>query len=152
MVRLLALFAVFVLTFAARPAAAAAPVLVVYPFAVSASMADGDGARLADKIAAEITALGGVTVVRGAAGAKPADYRSLARAAGANVYYTGSIVPVGVRYAAIQQLVSTHSGTVTWSTTMQFRGIDDVVGAGAQVRDEVLRGAATPGPQPSDGP
>jgi TolB-like protein len=129
----------------ALPVRAAAHVLVVYPFTVSESMADDTGVRLIEKIAAEITALGGITVVRGG-DTKPVDYRSFARAAGAEVYYSGSIVPVGAGYSAIEQLVSTRSGTVMWSTTMQFRSVADVVGEGAHVHDELLRGEASPPP------
>jgi hypothetical protein len=105
--------------------------------------------QLINKIADEITAAGGITVVRGATDAKPADYRSLARAAGADVYFSGSVVPVGPGYSAIENLVSTRSGTVMWSTTMQFRSIADIVGEGARIHDELMRGEATPAPVPS---
>jgi hypothetical protein len=145
---LLAVLAGLAVVTVALPARAANRVLVMYPFAVTESMADDTGVRLTDKIAAEISALGGIAVVRGA-DTKPADYRSFARAAGAEVYYSGSIVPVGAGYSAIEQLVSTRSGIVMWSTTMQFRSVADVVGEGAHVHDELLRGEATPAPAPA---
>jgi hypothetical protein len=147
--RLVAVFALVALATVARPAGAVQRLLVVYPFTVSASMNGDTGVQLIDKIAAEIAAAGGITVIRGANDAKPADYRGLARAAGAEVYFSGSVVPVGSGYSAIENLVSTRSGTVMWSTTMQFRSVADIVGEGARIHDELLRGEATPAPAPS---
>jgi TolB-like protein len=140
-------FAAVLVALGGSSASAAQPVLVVYPFAVNGATPDGLGAQISDHVAAEMIALGGVTIVRGAVGAKPADYRTQARAAGAEVYYSGSIVPVGARYSAIEQLVSTHSGLILWSTTMQFQSADDVTGEGARIRAELLRGT-TPPPAP----
>jgi hypothetical protein len=144
--RLLTALAVAVALFVALPSTAATPVLVIYPFATSGTAPEDIGERLSARIAAEIKALGGITVVIGAPSAKPADYRSAARAAGADVYFSGSIVPVGPSYSAIEQLVSTHSGVVEWSSSLQFRAVDDVAGQGARVRDELLRSLATPSP------
>ena len=128
------------------PSAAATRTLVVYPFAVNGAAPADLGSQLADRIAAEIAALGGVQVVHGPASAKPADYRSAARAAGADVYFSGSIVPVFNSYSAIENLVSTRSGTVLWSVTIHFRTLADVVGEGSRVRAELFRGEATPPP------
>ncbi len=131
----------------ALPSSAALPVLVIYPFAVSGTAPDDLGIRLANQIAAEITALGGVTVVRGAPGLKPAEYRVAARSAGADVYFSGSIVPVfGTSFSVIEQLVSTQTGLVEWSVTTHFRTLDDVSGEGSRVRDELLHNVATPAP------
>ena len=91
-----------------------------------------------------MTALGGIKIVHGKAGTKPTDYRTVAREAGAELYFSGSIVPVFNRYAAIENLVSTRSGTVMWSTTIQFRSVDDVVGEGDHVRAQLLHGVAPP--------
>lgn len=144
--RLLTALAVAAVLFVALPSTAATPVLVIYPFATNGTAPEDLGERLSARIAAEIKALGGITVVVGAASAKPADYRSAARAAGADVYFSGSIVPVGPSYSAIEQLVSTHSGVVEWSSSLQFRAVDDVNGQGARVRGELLRSLATPSP------
>jgi len=99
---------------------------------------------LADIVERAYVALGGVNVIRGAASAKPADYRAAAQAAGADVYFSGSIVPVFNQFSAIENLVSTHSGTVVWSVSIQFRSIADVTGQGARVRDELYHGAPAP--------
>jgi TolB-like protein len=142
--RLFVVLASLLVPLCALPSAAATPTLVVYSFAVNGAMPDDLGSQLSDKIAAEIKALGGVNVIRGAASAKPADYRAAAQAAGADVYFSGSIVPVFNQYSAIETLVSTHSGTVVWSVSIQFRTAADVIGEGARVRDELYRGAPKP--------
>ena len=147
--RLLVALAVLVVPLAALPLSAAPPVLVVYPFAVSGSAPDDLGSRVSAKVAAEVTALGGVHVEIGAATAKPADYRAAARAAGAELYFSGSILPVGTSFSAIENLVSTRSGTVIWSKMFQFRNVDDIAGQGAQVRDELMHDSATPTPGPA---
>jgi TolB-like protein len=144
--RLLVALALLVVPLAALPLSAAPPVLVVYPFAVSGTAPDDLGSRVSAKIAAEMTALGGVHVELGAATAKPADYRAAARTAGADLYFSGSILPVGTGFSAIESLVSTHSGTVIWSRMFQFRNVDDIAGQGAQVRDELMNDTATPTP------
>ena len=144
--RCFAVLAALLVTFAVLPARAANRMLVVYPFAVSGTMPEELGAQVSDKIAGEITALGGITVVRGAANTKPAEYRAAARAAGAEVYFSGSIVPVGAAYSAILHLVSTRSGTIAWAATTSFHNLADVTGQGARVRDELLRGEPPPPP------
>jgi hypothetical protein len=144
--RLFVLLALLV-PFCALPAGAAAPVLVVYPFAVNGSAPDDLGVQLANQIAAEIAALGGIKIVRGAASAKPADYRAAARTSGAEVYLSGSIQPVfGTSYSVIEQLVSTQTGLVRWSVTTHFRTLADLSGDGGRVRDVMLAGEPTPPP------
>ncbi|MGA2396076.1 MAG: hypothetical protein ABSH03_22295 [Candidatus Lustribacter sp.] len=147
--RLAIVLAVLLLPLVALPSSAATPVLVVYPFAVSGAAPPELGVQLSAKIAAEIAALGGVKVVLGAASTKPADYRSAARAAGADLYFSGSIVPVFTNYSAIEQLVSTRSGVVAWSVMFQFHGLDDVTGQGSRVRDVLMAANATPSPGPA---
>src|SRR5580692_12608498 len=142
--RLLVALALLVVPFAALPLSAAPPVLVVYPFAVNGSAPADLGSRVSAKIAAEVTALGGVHVELGAATAKPPDYRAAARAAGADLYFSGSILPVGTSFSAIENLVSTHSGTVIWSTMFQFHNVDDIIGQGERVRTALMNNSATP--------
>jgi TolB-like protein len=130
------------------PVRAADPILVVFPFAQSEGIAEGMGAAVVDKIAVEMTAAGGVTIVRGSLTAKPSEYRGLARAAGADFFLSGSIVPVGVGYSAIEQLITTRGGTAAFSTTVQFRSLADVHGEGEKIRDEVIRNGKRPTPPP----
>ena len=135
---------------------AADRILVVFPFTVSPSITDVNGADISDRIAAELIASGnGLTVIKGSKTSKPADYRVEARDTGADVYFTGSVTGIGTSYSAIEQLVTTHGGTVIWSGTINFRSVSDIRGEGSRIRDEVMRGAtpppATPAP-PSSSP
>ena len=135
----------------AVPVRAAERILVVFPFTVGPSTPEIDGGDITDRIAAEIAALGGLKIVRGSATAKPTEYRAEARAAGADLFFTGSVAPVGSSYSAIEQLVTTRGGTVVWSTTMNFHTVADIRGEGTRIHDEVLRGA-TPAPRPVESP
>ena len=144
--RLALVLAALLVPLAALPVAGATPVLVVFPFAGTGATPPELGAQLSAKIAAEITSLGGIKVVLGSPSTKPADYRSAAQKAGADLYFSGSIVPVFTSYSAIEQLVSTRTGTVAWSVMFQFRSIDDVTGQGSRVRDVLLAAQATPSP------
>jgi TolB-like protein len=140
-----ALMGLLVLLLGAIPASAA-QTLVIYPFAVTGTVPADLGTQLSDKIAADMRALGGIQVVRGAATVKPADYRASARAAGADFYFTGSITLVFNRYSAIEQVVSTRTGTVVWSVPLQFSTLADLSGEGARIRTEMMRGEPTPAP------
>jgi len=145
--RLFVALAALLVPFCALPSLAATPVLVVYPFVVSGSVPPELATEVPDQVAAEIAALGGVRIVRGAASAKPADYRAAARAAGAEVYFSGSIASVfGTSYSVIEQLVSTQSGLVRWSVTTHFRTLDDIRGDGGRVRDVLFAGEPSPPP------
>jgi TolB-like protein len=142
--RLFAVPAALLVLLCAIPSLAATRTLVVYPFAVSGTAPEELGKQVSDQIAAEIGALGGITIVHGAASAKPADYRAAAKALGADYYFSGSIAPVFNRYSAIEQLVSTRSGTVMWGVSIQFRTVADVAGEGRRIHDELVRGDAPP--------
>jgi TolB-like protein len=144
--RLFAVPAALLVLLCAIPSLAATRTLVVYPFAVSGTAPEELGKQVSDQIAAEIGELGGITIVHGAASAKPADYRAAAKALGADYYFSGSIAPVFNRYSAIEQLVSTRSGTVMWGVSIQFRTVADIAGEGRRIHDELVRGDATPPP------
>jgi TolB-like protein len=144
--RLFAVPAALLVLLCALPSFAATRTLVVYPFAVTGTAPAELGKQVSDQIAAEIGELGGVAIVHGAPTAKPADYRAAAKAAGADYYFSGSIAPVFNRYSAIEQLVSTRSGTVVWGVSIQFRSLADVAGEGRRIHDELVRGDAPPPP------
>jgi TolB-like protein len=144
--RLFAVPVALLMLLCALPSFAATHTLVVYPFSVTGATPAELGTEISDQIASEVGALGGISVVKGAAGAKPADYRAAAQAAGAEYYFSGSIAPVFNRYSAIEQLVSTRTGTVMWGVTIQFRTLADITGEGRRVHDELVRGDATPPP------
>lgn len=135
----------------ATQVSAANPILVVFPFSQNDGVPEGTGQAVVDRVAAEITALGGITIVKGDPATKPADFRKVARDAGAELYYSGTIAPVGGGFSAIENLVSTSAGLVRWSVTMQFHTVSDIRGEGARVRDQIMH-TATPLPFPSQNP
>jgi hypothetical protein len=142
--RLRALLAGLLLPLCALPGAAATlPSLVIYPFAVDGSTTPPDlGSALANQIAAEVTALGGVTVIHG--DAKPDDYRRAARAAGADAYLTGAIVRVGSSYSAIEQLVRSGNGIVISSQSIHFSSLAGAAGAGQYIHDQLAQRPSPP--------
>lgn len=137
------LAALLVGSFAFPAGAAPAPTVVVFPFSVGDSVPANLAIDVANKIATELTAAGGVNVVRGDPTAKLRDYRAIADAAGADGYLTGSIVSVGANtYAGLEQLVGARSGVLVWSNTISFRSIDDIVGVGKTLHDLLLNTGA----------
>jgi TolB-like protein len=161
---LLAVLAALLVGSLAFPAAAAGETVVVFPFSVGDAVPANLAGDVANKIANELSAAGpGITVIHGDPGAKLRDFRTLADAAGADAYLTGSIVSVGANnYAGIEQLVSARSGVLVWSNSISFRSIDDIVGAGQTLHDLLVNSdrpqtagtlpvAATPTPVPQYG-
>jgi hypothetical protein len=138
-VRLLAALSALLLLIVHAPVAhaavpAATIVLEIFPLAALGDVDPAAGADLSLRLSDEIAGLGGVRIITGGASTAPADYGTVARAAGAGYYLTGSIAAVGSGVAAIVQVVGTRSGTVLWSSTSQLTKIADITGVGAQVR------------------
>jgi hypothetical protein len=145
--RLLAVLAVLVVAAATVPVRGAEPppVLMFFPFQAGSGVPDGVGAAASKQIASELTAIGGVTVVLGDPSVQRTDFRSTARAAGADAYVTGQIVSIGTnRYAGLEQLVSARAGVLLWSNTVQFRDVGDLSGAGRALHDVLLQVPAAP--------
>lgn len=111
------------------------PVLVFFPFNAGASVPATLSTQIPAKIEAELKALGGIAIIDGDPTAKPESFRSLARAAGADGYVSGSIVAIGNSFAVLEQLVSARSGVMLWSNSTGFRSIDEVRGAGQSLHD-----------------
>jgi hypothetical protein len=135
--------AVLLGTLALPAAAASQPVLVFFPFAVGTSVPASLASQVPAKMEAELQAIGGVTIIQGDAAAQATSFRSLARAAGADAYVTGSIVAIGNSFAGLEELVSARSGVLLWSNSVSFRTVDEVSGAGKSLHD-LLVAAPTP--------
>ena len=113
-------------------------VLDIFPLAALGDVDPAAGTDLSVRLSDEIAGLGGIRVLDGHASTSPADYGTVARAAGAGYYLTGSIAVVGTGVAVIVQIVGTRSGTVLWSSTSQLAKLGDIAGVGAQVRTMLL--------------
>jgi hypothetical protein len=142
--RSFAVFTALLLGALALPAGAVVqPVLVFFPFAVGASVPASLASQVPAKMEAELQAIGGVTIIQGDPAAQATSFRTLARAAGADAYVTGTIVAIGNSFAGLEELVSARSGVLLWSSSIAFRTIDEVSGGGKALHD-LLVAAPTP--------
>ncbi|MBC5815545.1 MAG: hypothetical protein GIW97_03290 [Candidatus Eremiobacteraeota bacterium] len=144
---------------------AAVPVMMIYPFAVNGDADKKAGDKMAGLFLAQIAGAGGVIV-------KPipakvvarTDYLSDAIKNGADYYLSGYMTPVGEEVALVEQLVSTGSGAIIWSSTAQVLTYGDALNQADIVRQSVINHAgrveaqyrqqqalATPTPGPANG-
>jgi hypothetical protein len=143
----------------------ARPIVIVFPFTLSASDVDKEsGARLAVIVATGIANNGGVVLKPAPPGTERKNYLSVARAIGADYYVSGYITPLGDAVSVVEQVVSTQSGILIASNTAQITTYADAAGQGATLGDEILHhhnrnleaftappppAAATPTPEPT---
>ena len=120
------------------------PVVVVYPFSITAGVSDPEaGGRLAVLFASRLAAGRQPRRPPGNAGHRPRPhFLDDARKIGADYYVTGYLTPLGDEVSLVDQIVSTHSGIVVWSTTTQVRTYDEALGQTDLMRDAItaLRG------------
>jgi hypothetical protein len=151
--------------FAALPAAGAinalpAPVVVVYPFAITGANADPEaGGRLAVLLASRMAGEGGIDVKPGTPGTDRAHYLQDSRMLGADYYVTGYITPLGDEVSLVDQVVSTYSGIVVWSDTTQIKTYAEAMGQADLMREAMLKhqgrtlaALESPAPAPSSTP
>jgi hypothetical protein len=111
-----------------------APKLAVYDLTVSGAVPASVGVNFAAAIASELRAAGDIDVVTGASNLPPARYRDDAKAQGADYYLSGAVAQVGTRYSVLCELVSTRTGLLVWSSTLQATTAADLRGQGALAR------------------
>ncbi len=139
----------------ALPAGADVPAIMFFPFGISGNAPETLRTEVPTKIGDEMVSLGGIRVVPASATTTPATYRSAAKAAGADIYLTGQIAPVGSSFSIIEQVVSTRSGLTLFATTATFHTLDDLAGEGIRLHDyavdyyKVPVIVASPDPSPS---
>ncbi len=136
-----------------------APSVVVYPITSTGPTDPAAGGNIALLVATKFTQLGGVTVKPPTPGTERAHYLDAALALGADYYVTGFLTPLGNDNSLITQVVSTHSGSVVFSTTASVRTYTDAVAQADTLRDAILRHAGrglaaldAPPPRPSSSP
>jgi hypothetical protein len=129
---LLALFALVALG-AAAPLDSR-PSVIVFPFQASAALSRDVELRI-------VTVLGNQLALDGRLHVLPADpdvertaYLASARKAGASYYVTGFLTPLGDGASLIEQLVSTQSGAVVFSSSGQINTLSDVSAQGDVMR------------------
>ncbi len=118
-----------------------APVIVVYPLTSTGGTPAEIGGNIAILLSTKLEQLGGLTVKPYTPGTDRPQYLSAALAIGADYYITGFLTPVGNDVSLITQVVSTHSGSIVYSTTQVVRTYGDVIGQADDLRTAILHHA-----------
>jgi hypothetical protein len=139
------------------------PEVMVYPFDVQGGIDPRIGMAIAQILAQEMIAAGGINVPPVPQSVKRPDFLDNARAAHADFYISGYVTPVGDRASVVEQVVSVDSGVILFSQTAQVAGVADVASQSLMARSEILafvnRGneevqtqpSATPAPSATNG-
>jgi hypothetical protein len=135
----------------------APPIVVVYPLTATGSVGSADtGANIATALANKLASLGDVTVKPFVSGTTRQQFLTAALSQGADYYITGYLTPLGSEVSVVEQVVSTRSGSIVYSTTAFARTYADAIGPADNLREAILhhagRGMASldaPPPSPS---
>jgi hypothetical protein len=143
------------------------PVAVVYPFSATSSGLDKEAAsRLGVIVTNGMANNAGIVVKLAPPGTERKDYLTVARSLGADYYVTGYLTPVGNKVSLVEQVVTTTSGIVVFSSTAQLTTYADAAGQGEDLATAIVRhanrntgafeapperAAATPTPGPTSG-
>jgi TolB-like protein len=139
------------------------PSVVVYPFTANGSSIDREASsRLATIIATQLAQKGDIAVIPPPPGTERKDFLNVARAHSADYYVAGFISPIGNGVSVVEQVVSTTSGIVVYSTTAQIQTYADAAGQGDDLATFIVRHAnrglaaigtapppSSPSPQPT---
>lgn len=132
------------------------PVVLVYPFDVQTGADPRIGSAIAQILAQEMAAAGGITVLRVPVGIKRADFLDNARTDRADFYISGYVTPVGDSAAVVEQVVSVESGVILFSQTAQVASVADVASQSLLARSQILafvgRGTESVQTQPANTP
>jgi hypothetical protein len=116
----------------------ALPTVLIYPFDVQTGADPKLGFAIAQILAQEMAAAGGITVRAIPQGVKRADFLETARAASADFYISGYVTPVGDSAAVVEQVVSVESGVILFSQTAQVSSVADVASQSLLARSQIL--------------
>ncbi len=139
----IALFALVALGAAAPPSDQ--PTVMVYPLMASATIDRQTTGQIVTLLSDQIAQGGRIRVLPADLDAARSTYLSAARKAGAQYYVTGYLTPLGNGASMVEQVVSTQSGIIVYSTSGQVSSIEDVRGKGDLVRNAILQDNATRG-------
>jgi hypothetical protein len=118
------------------------PVVVVYPLTATGDVGATDtGSNIGTALANKLVQLGGLTVKPFIAGTARAQFLTAADSQGADYYITGYITPLGSEVSVVEQVVSTRSGSIVYSTTAFAKTYADAVGPADALREAILRHA-----------
>jgi hypothetical protein len=114
------------------------PSVIVYPFDVQTGADPKIGIAIAQILAQEMVAAGGIAVPPVPQGVKRADFLQYAHNANADFYISGYVTPVGDSAAVVEQVVSVESGVILFSQTAQVSSVADVASQSLLARSQIL--------------
>ena len=115
-----------------------APVILIYPFDVQTGADAKIGMAIAQILAQEMTAAGGISVPPVPQGVKRENFLQNALGAHADFYISGYVTPVGDSAAVVEQVVSVASGVILFSQTAQVSSVADVASQSLLARSQIL--------------
>ncbi|MEO6835017.1 MAG: hypothetical protein ABI231_03805 [Candidatus Tumulicola sp.] len=118
--------------------AAATASVLIYPFDVQTGVDPKIGTAIAEILAQEMTAAGGLSVMAVPQGVKRPDFLRNAHEQNADFYISGYVTPVGDAAAVVEQVVSVSSGVILFSQTAQVQSVADVASQSLQARAQIL--------------
>lgn len=137
--------------------------VLVYPFDIQTGVDPKIGTAIADIMAQEMSAAGGLSVLAVPQNVKRPDFLAYARDQKADFYISGYVTPVGYAAAVVEQVVSVDSGVILFSQTAQVQSVADVASQSLLARAQILafvnrstesiaaQSANTPAPTASNG-
>jgi TolB-like protein len=118
------------------------PTVIVYPFTASGSSIDREAsAQLAIIIATQMAQTGRVTVIPPPPATERKDFLTVAREQHADYYVAGFMSALGDGVSVVEQVVSTTSGIVIFSNTIQLTTYADAAGQGEELANYISRHA-----------
>ncbi|MGH7729542.1 MAG: hypothetical protein ACREM2_12250 [Vulcanimicrobiaceae bacterium] len=115
-----------------------APVVVVYPLAVTGATHPEAGDQISVLLAQRLAQLGGIVVKPATPGTDRSHYLSAALAQGADYYIAGYLTPVGGDVSMVTQVVATDAGLIVYSSTAIVRTYNDAVAQADPLRQAIL--------------
>ena len=154
----LVLFAAALALLAADTNPFPAPTVIVYPLTATGGTPADLGGTVAVLLSQKLADLGGLVVKPYTPGTQRPQYLQAALDANADYYVTGYLTPLGNDVSLIAQVVSTHSGSITYSTSAVVHTFGDIAGQADGLREAILRHAGrgfpaveAPPPAPTGG-
>ncbi len=127
----------------ATPAATGVPV-IVYPFTSSSGLPAKTGADIAGIYVNVFQTSGGIDVLPApGGGTTPQLQLALARKAHADYYVTGYLTPLGDGVSMVAQVISSETGLLLYSKTVQLTGANDAAAEAVVARQAVLAYSGT---------
>jgi TolB-like protein len=118
------------------------PTVIVYPFTASGSSIDREAsAQLATIIATQMSQTGRVVVIPPPPATERKDFLVVAREQHADYYVAGFMSALGDGVSVVEQVVSTTSGIVVFSNTIQLTTYADAAGQGEELANYISRHA-----------